>query len=41
MIFGDLNDPNSDIARAVGRQVVMRLRGELGLDQGVLYKNFA
>ena len=41
MIFGDLNDPNSDIARAVGRQVIMRLRGELGLDPGVLYKGFA
>ncbi|MBM3564579.1 MAG: 4Fe-4S dicluster domain-containing protein [Alphaproteobacteria bacterium] len=41
MIFGDLNDPNSEIAKAVGRQVVLRLRGELGLDQGVLYKGFA
>ena len=38
MIFGDLNDPTSEIARAVGRQVVFRLRAELGLDQGVLYQ---
>jgi molybdopterin-containing oxidoreductase family iron-sulfur binding subunit len=38
MIFGDLNDPKSEIARAVGRRIVMRLRAELGLDQGVLYK---
>ena len=41
MIFGDLNDPQSEIARAVGRQVVLRLRAELGLDQGVLYKGLA
>jgi molybdopterin-containing oxidoreductase family iron-sulfur binding subunit len=41
MIFGDLNDPASEIARAVGRHVVLRLRGELGLDQGVLYRGLA
>ncbi|MBM3949869.1 MAG: 4Fe-4S dicluster domain-containing protein [Rhodospirillales bacterium] len=38
MIFGDLNDPNSEIARAVGRHVALRLRADLGLDQGVFYK---
>lgn len=38
MIFGDLNDPASEIARAVGRHVAIRLRAELGLDQGVHYK---
>ena len=41
MIFGDLNDPASEIARAVGQHVVLRLRAELGLDQGVLYKGLA
>ena len=37
MIFGDLNDPNSEIAKAVGRQLVTRLRANLGVDPGVLY----
>ncbi len=38
MIFGDLNDPNSDIAKTVGRHLVTRLRADLGLEPGILYK---
>lgn len=37
MIFGDLNDPGSDIAKAVGRHLVTRIRADLGLDPGILY----
>ena len=38
MIFGDLNDPKSEIAKAVGRHLVTRVRADLGLDQGILYR---
>ncbi len=38
MIFGDMNDPNSDIAKAVGRQLVTRIRADLGLDPGIVYR---
>ena len=38
MVFGDLNDPNSDIAKAVGRHLVTRIRADLGLYPGVLYQ---
>ncbi|MCP5367872.1 MAG: 4Fe-4S dicluster domain-containing protein [Hyphomicrobiales bacterium] len=37
MVFGDLNDPNSEIAKAAGRHVTNRIRADLGLNQGVLY----
>ena len=37
MIFGDLNDPNSEIAKTVGRHLVTRIRADLGLDPGILY----
>ncbi|NQU61780.1 MAG: 4Fe-4S dicluster domain-containing protein [Rhodospirillales bacterium] len=37
MTFGDLNNPNSDIAKAVGRHLATRIRADLGLGQGVLY----
>jgi molybdopterin-containing oxidoreductase family iron-sulfur binding subunit len=37
MVFGDLKDPGSDIAKAVGRHLVTRMRANLGLGQGILY----
>ncbi|MCB2100452.1 MAG: 4Fe-4S dicluster domain-containing protein [Rhodobacterales bacterium] len=40
MVFGDLNDPNSDISKVAGRLVATRIRADLGLNQGVLYHGF-
>jgi len=40
MIFGDLNDPDSEIAREVSRQVTRRIRADLGLDLSVHYRGF-
>ncbi|MCR6628662.1 MAG: 4Fe-4S dicluster domain-containing protein [Magnetospirillum sp.] len=37
MLFGDLNDPASEIAQAVRRHAATRLRPDLGLDAGVAY----
>ena len=39
MTFGDLNDPESDIAKAVRARASMQIRADLGLDTGVLYQN--
>jgi len=38
LTFGDLNDPTSTVAREVGRHRVARLRADLGLDPGVVYR---
>lgn len=38
MIFGDLNDPNSDIAKELSKHVTTRLRADLGLSPGVHYR---
>ena len=38
MVFGDLNDPNSDISRAVSAHVTRRIREDLGVDPGVHYR---
>jgi molybdopterin-containing oxidoreductase family iron-sulfur binding subunit len=38
MIFGDLNDPNSDIRRAMARYPAAQLRADLQLDTGVRYQ---
>jgi len=38
MIFGDLNDPTSEIAKAAGQHVTRRIRADLGLNQGVMYR---
>lgn len=38
MLFGDLNDPSSEIARRVAREASMQLRADLGLDPGVRYQ---
>ncbi len=39
MTFGDLNDPNSDIAKAVAALSTTQIRSDLGLDPGVRYRN--
>ncbi|MFH1784766.1 MAG: sulfate reduction electron transfer complex DsrMKJOP subunit DsrO, partial [bacterium] len=36
-VFGDLNDPNSDVAKLVGRKAVQVLKPELGTEPSVLY----
>ena len=38
MLFGDLNDPNSDISRAVSQYVTQRIRADLGVEPGVHYR---
>jgi tetrathionate reductase subunit B len=38
VIFGDLNDPGSAISKAVASVAVTRIRGDLGLEPGVLYR---
>ncbi|MGO9942722.1 MAG: sulfate reduction electron transfer complex DsrMKJOP subunit DsrO [Rhodoblastus sp.] len=39
MIFGDLNDPDSEIARTLRRQPTAALRADLALNPGVRYAN--
>ncbi len=39
ILFGDLNDPESDIAKAMARQDSQELRADLGLNTGVRYQN--
>lgn len=39
MIFGDLNDPTSDIAKAVAAYATSQIRADLGLNPGVRYQN--
>ncbi len=41
MLFGDLKDPNSEIARRVARYASQQIRGDLGLDPGVRYRNLS
>ena len=38
IIFGDLNDPNSEIARAVAKHVTQRIRADLGVEPGIHYR---
>jgi molybdopterin-containing oxidoreductase family iron-sulfur binding subunit len=38
MIFGDLNDPNSDISRRIAREATTQVRADLKLDLGVRYQ---
>ena len=40
MLFGDLNDPGSEISKAVARLSTTRIRGDLGSDTGVHYTGF-
>lgn len=39
MMFGDLNDPQSDIAKALANYPSVALRDDLGLNPGVRYSN--
>ncbi len=38
ILFGDLGDPKSAISRAVSRHLTSRIRADLGLEPGVLYR---
>jgi len=38
MLFGDLNDPASEISKELSKQVTTRLRADLGLEPGVHYR---
>jgi tetrathionate reductase subunit B len=38
ILFGDLNDPDSDVAKAMGAQQSQELRADLGLNTGVRYQ---
>ena len=38
MLFGDLNDPNSEIARRVAKYATTQIRADLGLNPGVRYQ---
>jgi molybdopterin-containing oxidoreductase family iron-sulfur binding subunit len=39
MVFGDLNDPNSDIATSMKSAASRQVRADLGLNPGVRYQN--
>ncbi|MGE3246185.1 MAG: sulfate reduction electron transfer complex DsrMKJOP subunit DsrO [Beijerinckiaceae bacterium] len=39
MMFGDLNDPGSDIAKTVAQFATTEIRGDLNLKLGVRYRN--
>ena len=39
MMFGDLNDPASEIAIRVRELASVQIRADLGLDPGVRYMN--
>ncbi|MBT5265305.1 MAG: 4Fe-4S dicluster domain-containing protein [Rhodospirillaceae bacterium] len=38
IVFGDLNDPKSDISKRLARYPATRLRADLGTDNGVAYQ---
>ncbi len=40
MLFGDLNDPGSEISQALDRHLARRIRSDLALGQSVLYTGF-
>jgi molybdopterin-containing oxidoreductase family iron-sulfur binding subunit len=39
LLFGDLNDPDSEISRRVAATASSQIRADLGLDPGVRYRN--
>jgi tetrathionate reductase subunit B len=39
MLFGDLNDPSSEIAKRVAAYRTTQVRADLGTDPGVRYRN--
>jgi molybdopterin-containing oxidoreductase family iron-sulfur binding subunit len=38
ILFGDLNDPNSEITRRVEKFASTQIRADLGLDAGIRYR---
>jgi molybdopterin-containing oxidoreductase family iron-sulfur binding subunit len=38
MLFGDLNDPNSEISKRIGEVATTQVRADLKLDPGVRYQ---
>ena len=39
MLFGDLNDPDSEISKRVAKYASWQIRADLGLDPGIRYRN--
>ena len=39
MLFGDLNDPQSEISKRVATYATQQIRADLGVDPGVRYQN--
>ncbi|MDA7947083.1 MAG: 4Fe-4S dicluster domain-containing protein [Hyphomicrobiaceae bacterium] len=39
MLFGDLNDPDSEISKRIAEYATQQIRGDLGTDPGVHYQN--
>jgi len=39
LLFGDLNDPGSEIAKRVARYASQQIRADLGLNPGIRYRN--
>jgi molybdopterin-containing oxidoreductase family iron-sulfur binding subunit len=39
MVFGDLNDPESEISKRIAGYATQRIRADLGVDPGVRYQN--
>ena len=39
LVFGDLNDPESPVSRALADAASAELRADFGLDTGVRYRN--
>jgi tetrathionate reductase subunit B len=39
MLFGDLNDPDSEISRRVAHYATTQIRADLGLDPGIRYRH--
>jgi len=39
MLFGDLNDPDSEISKRVAKYTTQQIRADLGLNTGIRYRN--
>jgi tetrathionate reductase subunit B len=39
MLFGDLNDPTSEISKRIAKYATRKIRGDLGTDPGIRYQN--
>ncbi len=38
MVFGDINDPGSEISQEAAKHMTRKIRADLGLDPGILYR---